>query len=159
MYFRCKFECRVIDVGCEWRTFSKDISRATDPSRVGGTANPILNGCDLTTLIRGGRGDAAFVKRGNGIYAARYGLNIFERGILTGFTDISQMGSRLNLTDSTITRANELFKVNSKLYELSQVNHLSKFLLVFSRLSMKVNYSKDAHLKSLRLPVSTLPVV
>lgn len=50
---------RVIDVGSEWRTFSNEKS-GTDPSRVGGPENPLLNGSDLSTVIGPGRGDASF---------------------------------------------------------------------------------------------------
>jgi transcription initiation factor TFIIB len=49
----------VIDVGSEWRTFSNEKS-GTDPSRVGGPENPLLNGSDLSTVIGPGRGDASF---------------------------------------------------------------------------------------------------
>jgi len=61
---------RVIDVGSEWRTFSNEKANA-DPSRVGGPENPLLNGSDLTTIIGGGRGDAAFDEFGAAKYANR----------------------------------------------------------------------------------------
>ena len=41
---------RVIDVGSEWRTFSNEKANS-DPSRVGGPENPLLNGSDLSTII------------------------------------------------------------------------------------------------------------
>ena len=51
----------MIDVGSEWRTFSNDKAKSgEDPSRVGGPENALLNGCDLTTIIGPGRGDASF---------------------------------------------------------------------------------------------------
>jgi len=49
----------VIDVGSEWRTFSNE-KAGSDPSRVGGPENPLLNGSDLSTMIGPGRGDASF---------------------------------------------------------------------------------------------------
>ncbi|ODM89241.1 Transcription initiation factor IIB [Orchesella cincta] len=41
---------RVIDIGSEWRTFRNEAA-GTDPSRVGGAENPLLNGSDFTTHI------------------------------------------------------------------------------------------------------------
>lgn len=41
---------RVIDVSCEWRTFSMDMG-SNDKSRVGGPENLLLDGSDLTTMI------------------------------------------------------------------------------------------------------------
>ncbi|ODM89542.1 Transcription initiation factor IIB [Orchesella cincta] len=46
---------RVIDIGSEWRTFSNEAA-GTDPCRVGGAENPLLNGSDLTRHIGGGIG-------------------------------------------------------------------------------------------------------
>jgi len=65
------FYCfRVIDFGSEWRTFSNDMGNA-DPSRVGGTENPLLNGSDLSTVIGGGKGEAAFDEFGVSKYQNR----------------------------------------------------------------------------------------
>ncbi|KAJ8300570.1 hypothetical protein KUTeg_022089 [Tegillarca granosa] len=46
---------RVVDVGTEWRTFSNDKSNS-DPSRVGSSENPLLDGGDLSTMIATGPG-------------------------------------------------------------------------------------------------------
>jgi len=59
MFNVVEFFSRVIDVGSEWRTFSNE-KAGSDPSRVGGPENPLLNGSDLSTMIGPGRGDASF---------------------------------------------------------------------------------------------------
>ena len=41
---------RVIDVGSEWRTFSKEKANS-DPSRVGKSENPLLNGSELSIIV------------------------------------------------------------------------------------------------------------
>ena len=70
----CAFN-RVIDVGSEWRTFSNE--RTTeDPSRVGGPENPLLSGCDLSTIIGPARGSASFDEFGMAKYHNRKTVRI-----------------------------------------------------------------------------------
>ncbi|KAI9803017.1 MAG: hypothetical protein M1825_002250 [Sarcosagium campestre] len=47
---------RLVDTRSEWRTFSNDDQGSDDPSRVGDSANPLLNGAQLQTKISGDSG-------------------------------------------------------------------------------------------------------
>lgn len=42
---------RIIDIRSEWRSFANDDHNGDDPSRVGDSANPLLNGSQLETSI------------------------------------------------------------------------------------------------------------
>lgn len=101
---------RVIDVGSEWRTFSNEKANA-DPSRVGGPENTLLNGSDLTTLISGGRGDAAFDEFGQPKYQNRRSISSADRALINAFREIGQMAERINLPKTITDRANNLFKM------------------------------------------------
>ena len=100
---------RVVDVGSEWRTFSNEKSN-TDPSRVGGSENPLLNGTDLTTVIGRGTGDASFDESGGAKYHNRRNMTSSDRALVTAFREISNMADRINLTKTITDRANLLFK-------------------------------------------------
>lgn len=100
---------RVIDVGSEWRTFSNEKSNA-DPSRVGGSENPLLNGTDLTTVIGRGTGEASFDEQGNSRYHNRRTMSSSDRALMNAFKEISTMADRINLTRTIVDRANSLFK-------------------------------------------------
>lgn len=100
---------RVIDVGSEWRTFSNEKSNA-DPSRVGGSENPLLNGTDLTTVIGRGTGEASFDEAGNSKYHNRRTMSSSDRALMNAFKEISTMADRINLTKTIVDRANLLFK-------------------------------------------------
>jgi len=101
---------RVIDVGSEWRTFSNEKANA-DPSRVGGPENPLLNGSDLSTMIGGGRGEAAFDEFGVAKYQNRRSVTNSDRTLLNSFREIAQMADRINLPRTIQDRANNLFKM------------------------------------------------
>lgn len=47
---------RIIDTRSEWRTFANDDQGNDDPSRVGDSINPLLNGSQLETSIGFGEG-------------------------------------------------------------------------------------------------------
>ena len=110
---------RVIDVGSEWRTFSKE-KADSDPCRVGRTENPLLNGSDMSTIIgpstsTSGRkvqssgsitdGSAGMIK-----YQNRRALSNADRGLLNAFHEISNMADKINLSKAITDRANFLFK-------------------------------------------------
>ena len=100
---------RVVDVGSEWRTFSNEKSNA-DPSRVGGSENPLLNGTDLTTVIGRGTGDASFDESGNAKYHNRRNMSSSDRALVNAFKEINNMADRINLTKTIVDRANVMFK-------------------------------------------------
>lgn len=58
----------MIDVGSEWRSFSNDKNSA-DPSRVGGPENPLLDGCDLSTIVGPSTSGPAYGMAGAGMPA------------------------------------------------------------------------------------------
>ncbi|XP_011422417.3 transcription initiation factor IIB isoform X1 [Magallana gigas] len=102
---------RVVDVGTEWRTFSNDKSDK-DPSRVGASENPLLEGGDLSTMIATGVGGSEGVldEHGKPMYRNRRTLNSSDRALINAFREIGQMGDRLNLPRMIADRANTLFK-------------------------------------------------
>lgn len=99
----------MIDVGSEWRTFSNEKS-GTDPSRVGGPENPLLNGSDLCTMIGPGRGDASFDGFGISKYQNRRTMSSSDRALINAFREINAMADRINLPKTIVDRANNLFK-------------------------------------------------
>lgn len=100
---------RVVDVGSEWRTFSNEKSN-TDPSRVGGSENPLLNGTDLTTVIGRSTGDASFDEEGNAKYHNRRNMSSSDRALIMAFREINNMADRINLSKGIVDRAHLLFK-------------------------------------------------
>ncbi|ODM87669.1 Transcription initiation factor IIB [Orchesella cincta] len=100
---------RVIDIGSEWRTLSNEATGA-DRCRVGGAENLLLNGSDLTTIIGGGRGTAAFDELGNAKYTSRKTVSSGDRALMNAFDEISQIADRLHLPKTIVDRANSLFK-------------------------------------------------
>lgn len=62
-------------MGSEWRTFSNEKANS-DPSRVGGAENPLLNGSDLSTIIGPGTGSASFDGFGGSKYQNRRSVSI-----------------------------------------------------------------------------------
>jgi len=117
----CYFCYSVIDVGSEWRTFSNEKANA-DPSRVGGPENALLNGSDLTTIIGGGKGDAAFDEFGAAKYANRRNITSADRALMNAFREIGQMAERINLPRTITDRANNLFKVRILQLQLLSVD-------------------------------------
>jgi len=91
-------------------TYSNEKANA-DPSRVGGAENPLLNGSDLSTLIGGGKGEAAFDENGLAKYSNRRTMTTGDRALVNAFQEISDMATRINLPKAIIDRANNLFKV------------------------------------------------
>ncbi|XP_018027884.1 transcription initiation factor IIB-like [Hyalella azteca] len=107
---------RVIDVGSEWRSFSNDKNSA-DPSRVGGPENPLLDGCDLSTIVGPSTSGPVYGMAGAGLpadgataYRNRRTMSSSDRSLLNAFKEIANMGEKINLPRSLLDRANALFK-------------------------------------------------
>ncbi|XP_043484453.1 transcription initiation factor IIB [Leptopilina heterotoma] len=100
---------RIIDVGSEWRTFSNE-KAGVDPSRVGGPENPLLSGADLSTIIGPATGAASFDDFGVSKYQNRRTMSSSDRTLINAFREISSMSDRINLSQTIIDRANNLFK-------------------------------------------------
>lgn len=107
-----------------------------DPSRVGGPENPLLSGADLSTIIGPATGAASFDDFGVSKYQNRRTVKIFifscqkffiiltqkyksstffqmsssDRTLINAFREISSMSDRINLSQTIIDRANNLFK-------------------------------------------------
>lgn len=81
------FNCSVIDVGSEWRTFSND-KNTEDPSRVGGPENPLLSGSDLSTIIGPSRGSASLDEMGASKYHNRKTVSIDETKMLKVYCSV-----------------------------------------------------------------------
>jgi len=79
---------------------------------VGGPENPLLNGSDLSTIIGGGKGEAAFDEFGVAKYPnRRAGVQNGDRALIHAFREINSMADRINLPKTIVDRANNLFKV------------------------------------------------
>lgn len=99
---------RVIDVGSEWRTFSNEKANS-DPCRVGGAENPLLNGSDLSTIIGPGTGGQSFNDSG-AKYQNRRSMSSSDRALINAFREIGNMADKINLPKTIVDRANILFK-------------------------------------------------
>ena len=104
---------RVVDVRSEWRTFNneKGSGGGDDRCRVGGSENPLLGGCDLSTLIGPSTGIAGLDSNGKALYSNRSTLSGSERSLINAFKSISTMSDRINLTKTITDRACALFKM------------------------------------------------
>lgn len=74
--------CRwVIDVGSEWRTFSRDKAKK-NPSWVGDSQNLLLGNGDLSTMIGKGIGAASSDEFDNSKYQNRRIMNSYDRALI-----------------------------------------------------------------------------
>uniref|UniRef100_T1IL29 Transcription initiation factor IIB n=1 Tax=Strigamia maritima TaxID=126957 RepID=T1IL29_STRMM len=102
---------RVIDVGAEWRTFSSnDNANSSDPNRVGAPSNPLFSGNDLSTTIGNATGTAGFDPDGVAKYKNRSTVSNADRVLMNAFREIANMADRINLPQTIVDRANNLFK-------------------------------------------------
>eukprot|EP00771_Trimastix_marina_P000752 gnl/Trimastix_PCT/1782.p1 GENE.gnl/Trimastix_PCT/1782~~gnl/Trimastix_PCT/1782.p1 ORF type:complete len:326 (-),score=73.67 gnl/Trimastix_PCT/1782:112-1089(-) len=103
---------RIVDTHSEWRTFSNDShSSGSDPNRVGGAANPLLNDSGLSTMI--GRTDSNGNQIGSGNlhrYQTNSSLNSSDRNLLNAFREVNRMAERMNIPQAIRDRACELYK-------------------------------------------------
>ncbi|KAI9479671.1 transcription initiation factor IIB [Coemansia sp. RSA 989] len=98
---------RIIDVRSEWRTFAD--SEGDDPSRVGNSANPLLDGDQLDTMIGRGNGDTALSKGLNRIQA-RTKEHKHEQTLLHAYREISSLCDSFKLPKSIVDTAKQLYK-------------------------------------------------
>lgn len=99
---------RVIDVGSEWRTFTNE-KAATDPSRVGASENPLLDGNDLSTIIA----PTGMDHEDGPKYHNRKNISSSERTLINAFREISNMADRINLTKTIVGKCH-IFLVNTR---------------------------------------------
>jgi transcription initiation factor TFIIB len=97
---------RIVDTRSEWRTFSNEDE---DPSRVGGSANPLLNGTQLDTIISkldGGSGVSRNLSKTHGRASAIKG----ERHLVQTYKEISAMCDAIGLPRLIGDAAKHLYK-------------------------------------------------
>jgi len=96
---------QVISDGSEWRSFADDgNSSKADPDRVGGRENELLADIGLSTII----GDDT--RSGLGRTHNKGAMTAQHRALIAGFKKIQQIAGALNLPQSIIIKAQELFK-------------------------------------------------
>lgn len=96
---------RIIDERSEWRTFASESGgMGDDPSRVGGPANPLLDGDSLETLISGSNTSNL------GRLQNKVNYRPAEKNLVTSFKVISIFCDRIGLPRVIADRAKQLFK-------------------------------------------------
>lgn len=97
---------RIVDTRSEWRTFSNEDE---DPSRVGGAANPLLEGTQLDTRISkrdGGSGISKTLARAHGRASANKG----ERNLVEAYKDIASMCDHAGFSKVIADSAKHIYK-------------------------------------------------
>ncbi|KAF3917881.1 hypothetical protein ABW20_dc0107471 [Dactylellina cionopaga] len=100
---------RTIDTRSEWRTFSNDDQGNDDPSRVGDSANPLLNGNQLDTGISfsdGGSGRARDLHRAQN----KVTHDKSTKGLLAAYKEIGAFCDSTNLQKNVADTAKQLYK-------------------------------------------------
>lgn len=96
---------RIIDERSEWRTFASESGGVgDDPSRVGGPANPLLDGDGLETLISGSSSSNL------GRLQNKVNYKPAEKNLMTNFKVIGIFCDRIGLPRVIADRAKQLFK-------------------------------------------------
>ncbi|KAK6349161.1 transcription initiation factor IIB [Orbilia blumenaviensis] len=100
---------RTIDTRSEWRTFSNDDQGNDDPSRVGDSANPLLNGNQLDTGISfsdGGSGRARDLHRAQN----KVTHDKSTKSLLAAYKEIGAFCDSTNLQKNVADTAKQLYK-------------------------------------------------
>lgn len=98
---------RVIDPSQEWRTFGDGNA---DPSRVGASENPLLDGDNLCTIIGSATGPAGLDQYGNNKYRNRQMMSNENKSLSAAFNFIDESGSKGRFTRSITEQAKVIFK-------------------------------------------------
>jgi len=99
---------RIVDTRSEWRTFAND--EGDDPSRVGATANPLLDGMEQLDTTIGFRDGNTGVARELQRAASRATGARAERNLLSAFRDIGNMCESIGLPKAISDIAKQLYK-------------------------------------------------
>ncbi|KAI1327675.1 cyclin-like protein [Xylariaceae sp. FL0255] len=107
---------RIIDTRSEWRTFANDDQNNDDPSRVGDSANPLLNGSQLETSIAFGDG-----KNSRDLQRAQNKLQK-DKGtqtLLAAYREITNFCDAMNIAKTVQDAAKHIFKMvdDAKLFK------------------------------------------
>lgn len=107
---------RIIDTRSEWRTFANDDQGNDDPSRVGDSINPLLNGSQLETSIGFGEG-----MRSRELHRAqnRTQNDKSSKALLSAYREISHLCDAINIPKSVQDAAKHIFKItdDAKLFK------------------------------------------
>lgn len=98
---------KLLDLGSEWRTFAQE--EGADPNRVGGPANPLLEGESGTGIGEVAPGSGRGVA-GLSLTQKRNAVSAADRTMLQAIGRIDQLGMRMSLSGAMLKRAKELFK-------------------------------------------------
>ncbi|KAI0101003.1 cyclin-like protein [Nemania sp. FL0031] len=104
---------RIIDTRSEWRTFANDDQNNDDPSRVGDSVNPLLNGSQLETNIAFEGKDARELQR---LQSKANKKNEKETkqsntALLAAYREISNFCDAMNISKTTQDAAKHIFKM------------------------------------------------
>uniref|UniRef100_A0A7S3EGB1 General transcription factor TFIIB n=3 Tax=Rhodosorus marinus TaxID=101924 RepID=A0A7S3EGB1_9RHOD len=98
---------KLVDLGCEWRTFTNDEPGA-DPNRASGPANPLLeSGANTSISMEGGRGIGSSLNRAQNMHT----ISASDRYLLDVFAEISKLCERNSIPHKVQERCNEMFKL------------------------------------------------
>ena len=115
-YIHILFTCtivvgdRIIDTRSEWRSFSNDGGDNSDPSRVGGPSNPLLEGSQLDTAIGSDKGASSSKSKDLHRIQSRGAMRGSDKGLITAYKEIGQCCERMNLTRQISDHAKEFYK-------------------------------------------------
>jgi len=101
---------RIVDTRSEWRTFSNDDQGNDDPSRVGDSANPLLNGAQLDTGISysdGGSGRARDLHRAQN----KVTHDKSTKTLLAAYKEIGAFCDSTGLQKNVADTAKQLYKM------------------------------------------------
>ncbi|TGJ82213.1 hypothetical protein E0Z10_g6563 [Xylaria hypoxylon] len=105
---------RIIDTRSEWRTFANDDQNNDDPSRVGDSVNPLLNGSQLETNIAFEGKDARELQRLQNKAAKKNdkdGNKSNNTALLAAYREISNFCDAMNISKTTQDAAKHIFKM------------------------------------------------
>ncbi|KAI1817995.1 cyclin-like protein [Poronia punctata] len=111
---------RIIDTRSEWRTFANDDQNNDDPSRVGDSVNPLLNGSQLETNIAFDGKDARDLQRAqNKILKDNKNNKSNNQALLTAYREISTYCDAMNIAKTVQDAAKHIFKMtdDAKLFK------------------------------------------
>lgn len=102
---------RIIDTRSEWRTFATGDDAGGDPSRVGGTGDPLLGSIDTleSTTIGKMDGGTGIARDMNRIQGKMQGVKN-EKLLIQSFKEIQAMCERIGLHKIVVDSAKQLFK-------------------------------------------------
>ncbi|KAK5636114.1 hypothetical protein RRF57_011826 [Xylaria bambusicola] len=104
---------RIIDTRSEWRTFANDDQNNDDPSRVGDSVNPLLNGSQLETNIAFEGRDARELQRLQSKAAKKNDKDSKQSNtaLLAAYREISNFCDAMNISKTTQDAAKHIFKM------------------------------------------------